>query len=252
MSAPARACLAASGRHRRARVLAASSPLSPAFRRTRPRWIGEPRDRRGDRAGRTTRRRISDLCEWHELACNEPSSRRRGDRRNRLPCPAAGPAEPRCRDRQRRPSSGTDAVLGECLRARDLLRRKRHPSLAGPPQAWRDIELGLSARLSPTPPPRPAHRRDALRTTSRARASTATRSFRSSPTSSRGRRALEPEVLSRSRRRLRRVPRDSRRRDRAAPEFVDHDHGDACAVAVEYDAAGRSSLRSTCGVAVDW
>ena len=230
--------------------LAASSPLSPAFdehvRGGSGSHVIDAAIERVERCNGGYR-----IREWHELAWRARARGGRGHRRNRLPCPAAGPAEPRCRDRQRRPSSGTDAVLGRVSpcpgstspetpkprRASASMARHRARAQHG----FRQRRLVASASRRRTSDDEP-----------RACASTATRSFRSSPTSSRG-----AELWSQKSYLARVVGFDAShgiRDEGIVPlaRFVDHDHGDACAVAVEYTTRQDDRPAPTCGAAVDW
>ena len=84
---------------------------------------------------------------------------RRGDRRDRLHLPAAGPAGAGCRDLRRQPAARGDAVLGEHDGARHLLRRDDQPGRAGAAQARRPGQLGRRPRPSlQQPRARPPHR----------------------------------------------------------------------------------------------
>ena len=210
--------LAASGRHRRARVLAASSPLPPAVRRARPRWIGEPRvDAAIERVERHGGYRIH---AQGRPGMASSSSRRRGDRGDRLPCAAARPAEPRSSRRS------TTAV---CRRRRRTGRASRYPGSTSPGTSTqaspacastvrRAARLGQRLSLQ-RPRPRPAHRGGLLGMQLQRPALHRDEVFRYLLARARsGAGALEAEGVSRSRTRLR---RGGPRRGHALEAFVD-------------------------------
>ena len=166
---------------------------------------------------------------------------RRGDRGDGLPCARTRPAERGRGDGQRRPDAGADPVLGECLGPRDLLRRQCDAGFARPAQAWCDEQLRHRSTASATTPA-------FSRSTSRRSTSVSARERRSLD-ARRGRSASCWRARARARAldqkgylaRVVGVDEAEGIRDQGIvplAHFVDRDGGDACAVAVEYDADG--------------
>ena len=88
---------------------------------------GDRADRRRDRV-----RRPDPSVRWRP---RDGLRGRRGDRRDRLHGPAAGPAGPRGGDLRAEPAARPDALLGERHGARHLLRRDHRPGRQGSPEA---------------------------------------------------------------------------------------------------------------------
>ncbi len=174
VGAGAHARLASPGGDGRPRVLAGSSALPPAVRGARARRGRHVRPRRRARAGRADERRLPGAGERDGPAREARARGRRARARDGLPDAASRPAPSRGRHRRRGTAAGADAVLGERLRAGDLLRRQRHPGLTGTAEVRRDIELELRERLSlQRARPRPPDRGAALRDRARAAATSA-------------------------------------------------------------------------------
>ena len=149
------------GRHEVARR--GQGALSPTVRGQRPRRRRRHPQRldRVDRAGRW-RPAGARPPDRHRRAAVVP--RRRRHRGDRFPLPPARPARPWRRDVRPEQAAGSDDMVGERDRARDLLRRHDHPGPARSEEARHPAELGRRPRGAlQRPDPGPPDRRDAVR-----------------------------------------------------------------------------------------
>ena len=234
-------------------VLASPRPVETsmlAFSPLRLRYL-QPFDehvRGGREATSSTRRssgssatpRLSHRGERNELGGPPRARERRADRGDGVSCAAPRPAVSRCRDGQRRPAAGSDAVLGERLRSRGST--SQGTSRRALPACASTARRATPLRCNGFATTRASSRATSRRSTSASRRASEPGVGRVVPYLLHDL-ALGPELWIQKGYLARVVSFDGRdgiRDEGIVPlaEFFDRGAPDACAVAIEYDADG--------------